>query len=327
MTTLNTLPRRRLLAGGAGAVALLGLAACGSDGSGASDTTSTSKPTARTVESAKGSITVPADPQRIVALAPQVRSTLYDLGITPAGVYNEGDQYISPRYRSKLQASATIGSGGELDLEKVAAAAPDLIIGVDYSWNTDLYTKLSQIAPTVITATDTWQTVSEGTAAAVGRTADLKALQARFSARADEIASTFASELAAQKWDILQGGFDDGKFWLYGPKSDAGAILAAAGVQFASASTGVTGVDNEAVSYENLETLADADVIGYYANYDGTPTNNGPQLFKQTGFKSLAAVKAGRTVAFPDFLPGGYGDAIAVLDQLHTGLTRLQSAR
>ncbi|MER7003653.1 hypothetical protein ABT297_11505 [Dactylosporangium sp. NPDC000555] len=80
------------------------------------------------------------------------------------------------------------------------------------------------------------------------------------------------------------------------------------------------------MSYEQIDILADADVIGFYSGYDGNPNNKGPELFAQTGFKQLAAVRATRLVPFPDFLPGGYGDALAVLDQLESGLTKLTGA-
>jgi ABC-type Fe3+-hydroxamate transport system substrate-binding protein len=99
-------------------------------------------------------------------------------------------------------------------------------------------------------------------------------------------------------------------------------------VRFASgsvdaASSQSPGRGVRALSYEKIDLLADSGVIGFYANYDNTPNNEAPALFAQQGFKDLAAVKAGRLVPFPDFLPGGYGDALAVLDELETGLKKL----
>jgi iron complex transport system substrate-binding protein len=325
---VDELTRRGFLAGGIGAAALIGLAACGSSSDNDTSAGTSRKPaaTTRVVDTAKGKVTVPADPKRIVAISPQTRGTLYDLGVSPIGVYDEGQQYISPRYRDQMKQATTISSGGDLNLEKIASVQPDLIIGVDYSWNTDLYSKLSAVAPTVIAPSDTWQAIAKATAEAVGKTSGLTALEQRFASTATTIKSTYADVLGRLKWDILQGGFDKGKFWLYGPQSDAGAILAAAGVQFATASAGVPGVNNKALSYENIDVLADADVIGFYADYDNIPTNEGPQLFAQAGFKALAAVKAGRTVPIPDFLPNGYGDAIAVLNEVETGLKKLQEA-
>lgn len=313
---------RLLLAGGLIAAVALAFSACGSDDTKAAPAKAAA-PATRTVHTAKGDVTVPAAPKRIVALAPQVRGTLYDLGVDPVGIYNEGKEYISPRYTDKIADATTIGTAGELDLEKIAALKPDLIIGVDYEWNTKQYGELKQIAPTVIADASTWQATAQTTADAVGKDDALTALEQKFDDRAAAIKKQYADVLGRYRWDILQGGFDDGKFWLYGPKSDAGAILSAAGVRFASASAAVPGPDDKPVSYEDLDTLTSADVIGFYANFDNTPTNNGPQLFKQAGFKALPAVKAGHTVPIPDFLPGGYGDALAVLDELEAGLKSL----
>ena len=47
---------------------------------------------------------------------------------------------------------------------RIAAVRPDLIIGVDYSWNTDLYSKLKALAPTVIAPSTSWQSIAKGTA-------------------------------------------------------------------------------------------------------------------------------------------------------------------
>ena len=321
---VDELTRRGLLSGGLGAAALVGLAACGGNGG----ATATGSPSAssgtRTVASAKGAITLPAHPERVVAIAPQVRGTLYDLGITPIGVYDEGSEYISPRYRAKVADATIIGGGSGLQLEKIATLQPDLIVGVDYPYNTDDYTKLTVIAPTVIAPASTWQAIAQSTADAVNRQGVLQKIERRFATRAATIKKTYADLLARYRWDILQGGFDRGKFWLYGPKSDAGAILGAAGVRFATGSAGVHGGEDKALSYENIGLLQSADVIGFYANYDGTPNNQGPQLFAQTAFKALPAVTAGRTVPLPDFLPGGYGDALAVLDELEAGLKKIQ---
>ncbi|MBN9618583.1 MAG: ABC transporter substrate-binding protein [Actinobacteria bacterium] len=316
------LTRRGFLAGTIGAAGLLGLSACGSSG-GIPAGSGPAAATTRRVETAKGPVDVPADPKRIVAIQPSSSATLYDLGLTPVGVYDQGASYISPRYRGRWATAPKIGVDGEIDVEKVAKLDPDLILGVDYDWNTKVYSQLTALAPTVIAPSTTWQALAHTTAEAVGRLAALRALQARLASRSAQIMSSYAPTLARYRWAILQGGFDQGQFWVYGPKSDVGVILAGAGVRFATASAQVAGPDNRAVSYERIDTLTDADVIGYYANYDGSPNNHGPQLFAQPGFRRLAAARAGRLVPIPDFLPGGYGDALAVLDELEAGLKRL----
>ncbi|MFT3863710.1 MAG: ABC transporter substrate-binding protein [Solirubrobacterales bacterium] len=311
------LTRRKLIGSGALGALGLGLAACGGGGSGSSTVAGSGT---RTVKSVKGPIEVPAEPTRVVSIQPSTADTLYDLGLAPVGVYDLGAEYVSPRYRPQWNKATKVGDDGEISVEKVAALEPDLIIGVDYEWNTDVYGKLREIAPTVIAPATGWREISHSTADAVDRLAQLAELQKELATRSAQIRVKYAKQLGESEWDILQGGFEPGSFWLYGPESDAGEILAGAGVRFASASAGVRGEEGEPLSYEKIGVLESAGAIGFYANFDGTPNNEGPALFSQAAWKQLPAVKAGRTVPIPDFLPGGYGDALAILDELEAGL-------
>lgn len=279
----------------------------------------------RTIETAKGKVKVPAAPKRIVSIQPAPLSTLYDLGLPVWGVYDLGAQYVAPRYRTRWKKAAKVGTAGQISVEKVAALHPDLIIGADYSWNSDVYSQLSKVAPTVLTVTNSWIATAQMTANAVNRTHALQALKERLAERSRQIKTRYAATLRTYRWDLLQGGFTAGEYWIYGPSSDIGRIYAGAGVRFASATRGTHGF-NRTVSYEQIDLLSDADVIGFYANYDGTPNNESPKLFAQAGFKRLAAVKAKHLVPIPDFLPGGYGDALAALDELEAGLEKLKRA-
>ena len=319
------------------AVALLGVTtACasssGSSGkaaAGSAGATSGGSAATRIVQTSKGAIKVPATAHRIVTIQPAAFSTLIDLGDADSivGVYDEGTQYVSPRYRALYDKTAKIGDKGQVDLEKILNLKPDLIVGADFDWNTKNYQQLSAIAPMVVAPVDSWQSMTKAFAEAVGRTDQMQALSAQLTTKQADIKKQYAPQLAKYKWDILQGGFDPGQYWIYGPGSDVGSILAGAGVQFATASTQTPADDNRSVSYEQISLLNDADVIGYYSDSGSSaPTNNGPQLFAQAGFKALPAVKAQRVVAIPDFLPGGYGDALAVLDELTAGLKTLPAA-
>lgn len=327
---VDDLTRRGFLAGGLTAAAVLGLAACGSDGT--SDSDGTTGPSTRVVDSAKGKITVPAHPKRVVAMAYTVGYVLFDLGVTPAGVQDPGAEYVAPRYSDLWGPTPKINpNGGELNVEKIAALNPDLIIGVNYAWNTDLYDQMKAIAPTVIVDTSSWE---EGTAAiadALNLKPALAKLEKRFADRTAEIKSTYADVLGRFRWDLLQGGFTDGQFWTYGANSTPGQLFVAAGGRLASASTAAAastdpGVGVKPISYENIDQLKDADVIAYYATYDDKPINLGPALFKQKLWQELPAVKAGRLVPVPDFLVGCYGDALAALDEFEAGLKKIQEA-
>lgn len=315
MTTTTTTRRTFLGTGALGALSI-GIAACGGGGS----STAAAGSGTRTVKSVKGPVEVPAEPSQVVSIQPSTADTLYDLGLAPIGVYDLGAQYVSPRYRPQWNKATKVGDDGEINVEEVAKLDPDLIIGVDYEWNTDVYSKLKEIAPTVIVPATGWREISRATAEAVDRLPQLHVLQKELATRSAQIRVKYAKQLGEFEWDILQGGFEAGNFWLYGPESDAGEILAGAGVKFASGSAKVKGEEPEILSYEKIGVLDDAGAIGFYSNFDGTPNNEAAALFSQAAFKGLEATKAQRLVPIPDFLPGGYGDALAILDELEAGL-------
>lgn len=130
-----TPPARRLL-GVAGLAALaLALAACGGDAS--ADAASTADPAASadaapatvTIEDNHGTVEVPVDPQRVVALDNHVFETLsaWDVPLVAAPKAIMGDG-IWPEY-TEDEAVLDVGSHREPNLEAIVAAQPDLVIG------------------------------------------------------------------------------------------------------------------------------------------------------------------------------------------------------
>jgi iron complex transport system substrate-binding protein len=334
--TPSPMSRRAFL--GTGAVAALALAGCGGGSSsiGAGSSTGAGAGT-RTVKTPMGTITVPAEPARVVSVHPFTVDALYDYGVEPIGVYDIGyPKEISPRYRSRWLQATKIGYDGEFDLAKIAELEPDLIVGADYEWVTADYGRLSKIAPTVIAPSGEWEEAARTIAAAVGRLEKLAELRKELEARSAKIRGAFAKTLAAYRWDLLQGGGEGGEYLLYGPRSGPGGVLTGAGVRLASGSASVSGGEDEALSIfgvtdgvegitnkaEIAAPLEGADVIGFYSTYEGEPKNE-KLLFEQPEFKEIPAAKAGRLVPLPDFLPQGYGDALALLDQLEEGLKSL----
>ncbi|MEU6853521.1 ABC transporter substrate-binding protein [Actinacidiphila alni] len=331
--------RRTLLGAGAAGAALFGLAACGSGGSdsdagsgsgGTAGTTSGAKDGTkgtRTVDSAKGPIKVPAQPKRVVAINDFPMSAMFDLGQTPAGVFNAGEEYVPQRDldRWKKVPKVSNGVGGAIEVEKVAALRPDLIIGIDVQANLP-YSQLSQLAPTVLLpfskSKAPWRDMADQTAAVLGVPTALDQLKKRYTQRVAEIKQKYAAVLGRVHWDLLQGGFDEGQWWLYGAGSPIGGILADAGAQFATASKRLP--VQQAVSYELVTgKLSDADAIFYYTTNDGKPANLGPKLFAQKSFQQLPATKAKHLFGSIYFLPGGYEDAIGTLDDFEKALSAL----
>lgn len=96
----------------------------------------------RTVETAKGPVTIPANPQRVVST--YYHGTLIALGITPVGANKEwwmGSPFL------KEQEKGIQDIGTPTSLEKVVELNPDLIIINDF--DVEKYDEYSKIAPTI----------------------------------------------------------------------------------------------------------------------------------------------------------------------------------
>jgi iron complex transport system substrate-binding protein len=334
--TRPTTTRRTLL--GTGALAALALAGCGGGSSSSSSSSAAGQTTGggggmRTVKTIRGAVEVPAEPSRIVSVHPATVDALFDYGVPPVGVYDIGAENISPRYRSGWKEAAKIGKDGELDLSAIAGLEPDLIVLADYEWNTNYYARLGKIAPAVVAPSTEWQEAAHLIAAAAGRFEKLSELQKELSQASAKLRGGFARQLDAYKWDLVGGGGGEGgEYLVFGPDSGPGGVLTGAGVRLASgsaevtngedasySSVGVTGGLEGVVTGSEIGVLEDAGVIGFYADWDGEPKNEGALLVAPE-FEALEAVKAGRMVPLPDFLPTGYGDALALLEQLEAGL-------
>lgn len=128
-----------------------------------------------------GSTEIPSEPQRVLTLGFQEHDAIFALGVEPIAVrYWFGDEsdVIFPWADDEAgdaQPEILNMPHGELNLERIAALDPDLILGI-YSGITDEeYERLSQIAPT-ITQTDEyvdfgvpWQDMTLTVGRALGR--------------------------------------------------------------------------------------------------------------------------------------------------------------
>ncbi|MFJ2513055.1 ABC transporter substrate-binding protein [Streptomyces griseoviridis] len=306
---------RRLLTALAVAVTAVTLAACGA-GSAGGDAEAAKT---RVVATAHGKVTVPARPLRIVSVHAWSTESLFDLGVKPVGIENSGATYVPPRYLKRWKATAKVTSGADIDYEKIASLKPDLIVGVDVPYLSKAYKSLSAIAPTTFAAfddTSTWTEYPDATARFVDRGTQLAALKRTYEDRIAAVRKEYRAKLADARWDVIQGGFDSGNYWIYGPGSPVGDILDQIGVRFASASAAVPKGDNKSVSYERADLLKDADYVIYYTNNDGSPANHIQKLFDLEAFKRLPVAKDNHLVGTSDFLPGSYSDATGVVDSV-----------
>lgn len=220
--------QRRPLAAALSALVVLGLAACApaSTASAPAGASSTAAGT-RTVTDARGEVEVPEAPQRVVVLEPVALDTSVALGVVPVGAAVLDETAGVPAYLgAEASAAEVVGTVPEPGVERIAALAPDLIIGTE-SRHAAIHDQLAAIAPTVFLASqaDPWQDNVALVGDALGRADDAAALLGDYRARCDGIAAEH--DIAGATAQMIRPR--DGLLTLYGPDSFAGSTLECAG--------------------------------------------------------------------------------------------------
>lgn len=209
------------------------------------------------VEGTYGSVEVPEEPERVVALSSQHAAILVSLGIQPVAVgFSEEDLVAqAPWLEGRLDTTfdpelSDLMGTSELNLEKLASHEPDLILGWSYQIPEDVYAQAQEIAPTFTAlasdgAIPAWDNTTEAVATLTDTDAQpvLEGVDQTCSDAADTIGS----------WD--------GKTYQF-VRPDAEVIMFGGGDAFEC--FGLTPADNqvsgETISFENLNEL-DADLL------------------------------------------------------------------
>ncbi|MEV0189549.1 ABC transporter substrate-binding protein [Kitasatospora purpeofusca] len=330
---MNTraLTSRTLRVAAVAAAASLALAACGSNGKDGKDTKDSATGSAAAgpvvVEATNGKITVPAGVKRIVSVS-YATGALLDLGVQPVGtstIDENNPMELLPSQTEAAKKIEPIGSGIEINIEKVASLKPDLIVvegATAFDWGIK---KLEGIAPTLYFGVDKpvdLLNAQEKIATAVGKEAEFKKLKSDYDAKAAKIKADYAGKLNSLKWTIASS-YGGGEFLVDTSTSWVGRVLNDAGAQFSKASSDTT--DHEVTySVEKLDVLADADLILVPRT---AATNEVPQdtkdLDKQPSWKNLKAVQAGKVVPMTYATTDRYGTSLNVLDQFEAILKGL----
>jgi iron complex transport system substrate-binding protein len=278
-----------------------GLTACGDDGDGSgtgtamgsdetsAETTTTVSDASRTVTHAMGETEVPANPQRLVVLDSPFLDAAVALGVMPVGSTEAAaGAGLSPYLLDRLDDDIEIvGLITEPNLEAVAAARPDLILGAKVRHEA-LYDELSQIAPTVFTESSgtNWRDGLKITADALGKSAEAEDLLADYDARANEIGEKVgASDMTASIVRFLPG-----ETRLYGPNTFSGSVLTDVGFDLGDKGFDANPYSMAQISAEQIG-MADADVI-FATTYGG---DRAATAFPQAEalWKALPAVSSG----------------------------------
>lgn len=126
----------------------------GADGGGSAASTAGDGAFPVTIAHKYGSTTIEQPPKRVVVVGLREQDTLLAMGITPVAVtkFFDGTGAIRSWAKPKLgdaKPPVEVDPSDGVQIERVAAQRPDLIIGMFSAMTKDEYEKLSKIAPTV----------------------------------------------------------------------------------------------------------------------------------------------------------------------------------
>jgi iron complex transport system substrate-binding protein len=232
----------------------------------------------RTIEADNGSIEIPAIPQRIATIG-NTKLPFIDIGGKPIAVTAESDSDVarlSGDQQSTYQSSTILAaSADEVDMEKLASLAPDLIlVQVPRGEFEQIRQQPEAIAPTVFYGLDTdWKALADGIADAGNMAEALSAQKAEFETRLAGIQQKYGEIIA-------DTSFVDVNRW---SSSDPGTFAIAdigcseigrdeVGIDYPESAEGADPLAWTSYSFEQLGELAAYDVITYPVGAYGQPT-------------------------------------------------------
>lgn len=319
---VDELTRRGFISGGLSAAALLGLAACTTDDTG--DGRSAADPAASTAwtytDDLGREIGLPSTPARIAVLSDGPAATLWAAGLhVVAAPLADGNRPFLTGAGVPGTGVTALGAENRMNVEKLAAARPDLIIDTVDAGTLRATSKQPQIAkiapvlgldgtgPDVDAIIDRAHRIvaALGIAAADGQAhADCRAAETR-------LTKALAAKPGLRAMFCFANG-DNGLDIMIADKWPFMQTLAGLGLRLEEAGTGGNGYFTE-VSWENVPTLP-VDLVVYTGL--GLPGTN-------PGWQAMPAVKAGQ------YLDSGvgwyayyYANYVTMLDTLTAAIAK-----
>jgi iron complex transport system substrate-binding protein len=333
MTMTSLLRRRGAALAGATLSAALVLTGCGSSSDAPGDTTGAM----RSFEADNGTIEIPADPQRIVAIG---SAPIYlSLGVEPVGLGPKATEselaWLPPE--AKQVNDAAVDVGDEVDYEKVASLEPDLIVIYDpaHVWEGGKYNeeRFQSIAPTIyIELSNTnWKAQTERLANAVGEVGTFEDGKARYDTLVTEINSEYSELLTSTTFMVLNrwgGKFtpEAGVLNMEYPGSYCTTYAEDAGLEIVPEAPADGDISVE-LSIEQLsDTVADADVIIYPLGADGAVTPEFAPVLETNIWQSIPQTNEGRALGVQCDRTSTYSSKIVNLESLKEALGTLPAA-
>jgi iron complex transport system substrate-binding protein len=300
---IANLTRRQFVSG---AVAAALLVACGKDdetstqSGGGSMAASSSGSFPLTISHKYGSTTIPREPTKVVSVGFQDHDTILALGVTPLAVREWwGEQPFAtwPWARDELgDATPVVLEAKELDFERIASLAPDLIVGLYSGITEDEYRLLSGIASTVTQPEEfidygmPWRDQTLVTGRVLGK-------EELAQSRVAEVERLF--EAARQQNPrfkdatfVIAGPTGDGSYWLYGQDDPRSRLLRDLGFVIPPELANLAGNKFSGTFSAEQARLLDVDVLLWL-----TETEDDKQtLTNDALYQRLSVVQEGRAI-------------------------------
>ena len=302
-TDAGRLTRRGFLIGTSGAL-LAFAAACSSSND---EDTPPSGDSAGSITHKFGATELPEDPQRIVSVGYNDQDAILALGGTLVGTFDWYGDYpygVWPWAQPLLNGATPeiIGTAGTtIQMEKVAATTPDLIVGTYSGLTQAQYDKLSAIAPTVAQPKEfadygiPWQNQTTIIGEALGQQGKATELIAGVDRKFADVKT--ANPAFAGKTVLVGALKGPGQFGVYGPEDPKVRFFTELGFVNPPVTDQITGNFAE-ISTEQL-SLADVDVLVWYAG-GGYGDKLRAELDKTPIYQELDVVKDGRAIILED---------------------------
>ena len=333
---MSVRPPFRLASVGLAAVTATALlTGCGSDSDG--DDAGSAGGATRVVAADNGQITIPVEPERVVATGYAV-PVLIEAGAPLVGIstWPRGLALMTDAERATYEKLHKIGGATttETNYEAIAAAKPDvIIIGVPKPVLGELDLKrLESIAPVVAigpSLPSAWRELSARQADAAGRAGYTEEARKAYTRRADELKAKYAGAIGGLKFGHVgaytensQGLFqrEFGGSWGTNIAQDIGVNYYGEVKKKGGGSSDVS----ETPSIEELPaSLAEADAITYTVDDDGTPSASVKYVLDSPLWKNLPAVKAGKAFPIRYTAAATYPQAQRTLDVIDQALAPL----
>lgn len=220
-----------------------------------------------------GSTEVPVGPRRIVTVGFLEQDVLLALGLVPVATtefFGGHAGAVQPWAAGRLGSAPppeVLTAAAGLQVERIAALRPDLILAVYSGLTRDEYTTLSRIAPTVAQPAEfadfgvPWQELTRIVGSSVGRRADADQLVAGVEAR---FAAVRAAHPRFAGASAVAANYEPGTYYLFGPDDPRTRLLTDLGFVVAPAVAELTaGAFAAQLSPERTDVL-DQDVVVWF---------------------------------------------------------------